>query len=222
MAGQAAGATINTIDDMHAWDHEAVMKMARAANCLKAAAATKHGKLWISPCRNNYISVLNAHTIFIRAPQEVLGDCEEWADLMLLFGTCPVECVFHWALCKDLGALQQQQQCTIFCNDVASKLESIRNLRLDRSSGRLVRYNVGIHMALINYGIEADLHESLSMDLRIRCADACRHHLKDAVQNAKEKALAFCMGAHGRLGEASPLKQLAPEIVKAIFDERWT
>ena len=37
-----------------------------------------------------------------------------------------------------------------------------------------------------------------------------------------QKMLAFCMGTHSRLGEASPLKQLAPGIVKAIFDAWWT
>ena len=222
MEQEEAGATIGTSAD------DQVMDMACAANLLKAAT-TAHGRLMISESRAPYVCYANASAmIFIRATQEVLADSKEWADLMSMLEldngkiNYPILCMFHWALCEDLKALQQQQQCTIFCNDVASKLRSMQHLRLDMETGRLANIHSNAHMVLIRYGIEAGPRESISAHLRARDAEAWRHHFAEAVQNCKEKALAFCMGAHGRLGEASPLKKLAPEMVRAIFDAWWT
>lgn len=203
MAGQAAGATIRDAD-MYAWDHEAVMKMARAANCVKAAAATTHGKLWIDGCPSEYSMHVDPDILFIRAPREVTGGCKEWADLMLLLcpnNDCPCECILYWALFKDLQALLQQQECTIFCNDVASKLGRVCNLLLDVNSGRLVRTTACIWVAKINYVIEVGMRSTRSIDLEMAYADAWRLHFTEEVQNCNKKALAFCMGAHGRLGE---------------------
>jgi len=47
--------------------------------------------------------------------------------------------------------------------------------------------------------------------------EAAKTALLDAMHKANDKALAFCMGSHGRLGEASPMARLDANLLRMIM-----